>query len=418
MRRPTVEIRRGLLSTGVTPGHLDLEGGPLVIERAKGVFVYDASGREYLDGFAGYLTSSVGYGRSRIAEAVGAQLAKMNYAPLDWRAHRPALKLAETLLARSPDMARVFLCSGGSEAVDTALKIALLWGARQRPRRRDIVFRRGSYHGATLGATSVTGFPSLREPFGSLFPGAREVEEPLLAAAVIRTLDAGDGPGLALLAEPVCAAMRVEIPPVNYWPVVSAALAERGMLLISDEVLTGVGRTGDWLAGKAFGLAPDLVVLAKGLSGGYAPLGAVMVSARVAAIFEEEAFEHGFTFGGHPSGCAAALETLKIIDEENLYANAARQGLRLRAGLERVTGKFDGFGSVAGLGLLCSIATAIHGEEKTALRAAFLSSGLIAHVEEGAVMFGPALSATDGEIDELAQRFEAGLKAFAGGGHG
>lgn len=418
MKRAAPDIRRGLLPTGVTPGHLDLEGGPLLIERANGVFVVDAAGKEYLDGFAGYLTSSVGYGRARVAEAVAAQLTKMNYAPLDWRAHRPALELVEALLARTPSMARVFLCSGGSEAVDTALKLAMLWGARQTPRRRTIAFRAGSYHGATLGATAVTGFPTLRTPFEPLLPAAREAGEALSVDSVLRALDAGDDPGLALIAEPVSASARVEIPPAAYWRRVGAGLKERGALLISDEVLTGVGRSGAWLAGPGFGLEPDIIVLAKGLSGGYAPLGAVLVSARVAEMLEDEAFEHGFTFGGHPAGCTAALETLKILDEEELCANASRQGERLRAGLERVAGGFDGFGPVEGFGLLYSVGTAVEGDGKTALRSAFLENGLIAHVEEGSISFGPALSVSEGEIDELLLRFERGLRAFAGGSRG
>lgn len=401
---------RGLLATGVTPQHLELEGGPLVIERAEGVFVQDESGRRYLDAFAGYWTASIGYGRKRVADAVGAQLAKMNYTPLDWRAHRPALELADALLARTPRMRRVFLCSGGSEAVDTALKLARLWGARQHPSRETLLFRRGSYHGATMGAASVTGFDSLRKPFAPLMGGTQEITG---------TLSADDALGsLALIAEPIVAATGVQIPDSNYWPSVTAALKTAGALLISDEVLTGVGRTGRWLASEHYGLQPDFVVLAKGLSGGYAPMGAVLISDRVAEMFEEEPIEHGFTFGGHPAGCAASLETLKIIDEENLIEQAEVQGGKIRAGLESIAKRLSGFGSVSGIGLLYSMGHSVPSEDRQALRSALLDAGIIPYVEEGAIGIAPALSISDAEVSELLERLEAGLTAFVGGTRG
>ncbi len=401
---------RGLLATGVTPRHLELEGGPLVIARAEGVYVEDEGGRRFLDAFAGYWTASIGYGRKRVADAVGAQLAKMNYTPLDWRAHRPALELAETLLARTPGMRRVFLCSGGSEAVDTALKLARVWGARQKPGRETILFRRGSYHGATLGAASVTGFQSLRSPFAPLLGGTREIAGSLSPDEALGAL--------AMIAEPICAATDVRMPEETYWPGVSATLDSVGALLIADEVLTGVGRTGRWLASEHYGLTPDFVVLAKGLSGGYAPMGAVLISDRVAEVFEEEPIEHGYTFGGHPAGCTASLETLKIIDEENLIAQAEIQGAKIRAGLETIASRVEGFGPVSGVGLLYSLGHAVSGEDRQALRGALLSAGIIAYVEEGAIGIAPALSITDSEVEELLSRLEAGLTAFGAGSHG
>jgi adenosylmethionine-8-amino-7-oxononanoate aminotransferase len=414
LSRTASSLRAGLLATGVTPRHLELEGGPLVIERAEGVFVRDEKGRDYLDAFAGYWTASIGYGRKRVAEAVGRQLETMNYAPLDWRAHRPALALAEELLKRTPGMARVFLCSGGSEAVDTALKLARLWGGLQRPRRETLLFREGSYHGASLGAASVTGFDSLRTPFEPLLAGTRKIDDPLSEDAVAAAIEDEGAHGLALIAEPVRAAGRVEVPSEGYWPRVSRALEAAGDLLISDEVLTGVGRTGRWLAGPEFGLKPDMIVLAKGLSGGYAPMGAVLISERVASAFENEPLEHGYTYGGHPAGCVASLETLKIIEEENLYENARLQGVRLRAGLERVASRFEGFGPVSGLGLLYSIGHPVEGEEKTSLRASLQEAGLLAYVEEGALGIAPALSVSSAEIDELLVRLENGLERFLG----
>ena len=400
----------GLLATGVTPRHLELEGGPLVIERAEGVFVTDEKGRRYLDAFAGYWTTSVGYGRKRVADAVGAQLAKMNYAPLDWRAHRPALDLAQSLLSRTPGMRRVFFCSGGSEAVDTALKLARLWGSRQQPSRETILFRRGSYHGATLGAASVTGFEALRTPFGPLLGGTREI------IGVPKPEDALGA--LVLIAEPIAAATDVQVPCADYWPSVAAELNSSGMLLICEEVLTGVGRTGRWLASEHYDLHPDIVVLAKGLSGGYAPIGAVLISDRVAEVFADEPIEHGFTYGGHPAGCTAALETLKIMDEENLIQHAQTQGAKIQAGLEEIAKRLEGFGPVRGLGLLWSLGHSVAGEDLLALRSTLVGAGIIAYVEQGAIGIAPALSITDSEVSELLTRLESGLTVFAGGPRG
>ncbi|MBI5594638.1 MAG: aspartate aminotransferase family protein [Elusimicrobia bacterium] len=320
--------RDRLLTTGAA-----LDAGPLlVIDRARGAFVWDEAGRRYIDALSGCWCVPVGYGRPEVVGRLAAQLRRVSYTPLDWRSHRPALELADALVEKAPKgLERVFFCSGGSEGVATALKLARLSGrSRTGDSRTVFMYRRGSYHGATLGATSVTGFEELRRGLGPLLPDTLEVEPPdcascpfgaspercgLQCAGAVEEAIKRLGPGrlAAMVAEPVAAAGRVQVPPAGYWPRVAAALRGAGALLILDEVLTGLGRTGRWFAAEHWGIQPDILVVGKGLAGGVAPLGAVLMTRQVSELFRSEPFAHGFTFGGHPASCAAALATLQLL---------------------------------------------------------------------------------------------------------
>lgn len=383
--------RDRLLTTGAAWGGEDL----LVLARAQGVFVWDAAGRRYLDGLSGYWCCPLGYGRRDVAARVAAQLRLLSYAPLDWRAHPPALELAEALLARAPKgLARAYFCSGGSEAVDTALKLARLFAfERGEARRTVILHRRGSYHGAAYGATSVSGFPALKRGVGPLVPDVVEVGGS--AADVEAALSRLGGRVAAFIAEPVCAAGRVLLPPEGYWPRVARAVREAGALLVLDEVLTGLGRTGTWFAAEHWGLEPDLMVLGKGLSGGCAPLGAVLVSERVAETFRDRSFDHGYTFQGHPAACAAALATLEGLAA--VLPAAAEGGRLLRAELERRSGR-----PVAGLGLLVSVALDAGEAGRAALRRRTLEEGLLCGVEADALQLAPALTASPRQLKDIA----------------
>lgn len=407
-KRAASPSSRRILATGVTPHRLAEDGGPLVLDRAEGAWVWDAAGRRYLDSVSGYFTASVGYGRASVAAAVAEQLKRLSYAPLDWRAHGPALELAERLLALAPGMERVFFCSGGSEAVDTALKLARLTHRREGRPRAEILYRPGSYHGASLGATSVTGLPELRAPFEPLLGGVRAVERPDDPAAL--------GEAAALIAEPVPAANRARVPKPGFWPAVRRAVDAAGALWIADEVLTGIGRTGRWLALEHWDCRADLVVLGKGLSGGYAPLGAVLVGPRVAAALEEEPFDHGYTFGGHPGSCAAALEVLRLIEAEGLLAAAERQGAVLLRGLKALAGRIASAGPVEGLGLLASLGLPLEGPARSRLERVLLRRGLIAYVSEEGVTLAPPLNIAGPELARMLELLEAGLSDFARGG--
>lgn len=382
-----------LLTTGAALG-----GDPLLeLSRAQGVFVWDAEGRRYLDGLSGYWCVPVGYGRRDVAGRVAAQLRLLSYAPLDWRAHAPALELAEALLARAPkNMARVFFCSGGSEGVETALKLARLYHhARGDAARTVFVSRRGSYHGAAYGATSVGGFPELKAGVGPLVPDAVEAAPAGSAEALEAALGRLGGRAAALIAEPVCAAGRVQIPAEDYWPRTLKAARAAGALLILDEVLTGLGRTGTWFAAEHWGLEPDLMVLGKGLAGGYAPLGAVLVSERVAETFRRRPFDHGYTFQGHPAACAAGLATLTAVA-------AALPGVAERAAVLRRELERRQPGRVAALGLLASVAVDLSEAQRRKLRRLTLEEGLLCGVEADALQLAPALTATPRQVAAMA----------------
>lgn len=408
--------RDRILTTGVA-----LDGDPLlVIDRARGAFVWDEAGRRYIDALSGCWCVPIGYGRPEVAARVAAQLRKLSYAPLDWRAHRPAYDLADALTEKAPDgLERVFFCSGGSEGMATALKLARLHGSKRHGEAcTAILYRRGSYHGATLGTTSVTGLPELRSGLGPLLPDTVQVETPdcaqcpfgsspercgLECAGAVEEAIAALGPGrvAAMVAEPVAATGRVQVPPKGYWPRVAAALRAAGALLILDEVLTGLGRTGRWFAAEHWGLRPDVLVVGKGLSGGFAPLGAVLMSGEVAELFRDEPFGHGFTFAGHPAACAAALATLEVLG--GVLGQVEAQGMRLREMLQRRAGAY---GEVSGLGLLASLSADLDAERRKTLRALTLEEGLLCGIESDALQFAPPLTVTQSQV--------AGLTGAAG----
>lgn len=401
--------RDRLLTTGASLGGAEL----LVMSRAQGVFVWDAAGRRYLDGLSGYWCAPLGYGRRDVVARVAAQLRLLSYAPLDWRAHPPALALAEALLSRAPrNLSRAYFCSGGSEGVEAALKIARLYACeRGEPERTVVVSRRGSYHGAAYGATSVSGFPELKRGVGALLPDVAQVDPPdcarcpfglkagscalECAGAVEEAFTRLGGRAAAFIAEPVCAAGRVQVPPEGYWPRVAAAVRAAGALLILDEVLTGLGRTGTWFAAAHWGLEPDLLVLGKGLSGGYAPLGAVLVSETVAEAFRRRPLEHGYTFQGHPAACAAGLATLEGL--EAVLPAAEGNGRVLRRELERRGAK-----PVSGLGLLVSVALGLDDAARGRLRRRLLEEGLLCGVEADALQLAPALTASPRQLKDIA----------------
>ena len=313
-----------------------------------------------------------------------------------------------SVLALAPGMERVFFCSGGSEAVDTALKLARLTQRREGKSRTELLYRPGSYHGATLGATSVTGLDELRAPYAPLLGGVRAVERPEDPAAF--------GQAAAFIAEPVSAANRVRVPEPAFWPAVRRAADAAGALWIADEVLTGIGRTGRWLALEHWGCRADIVTVGKGLSGGYAPLAAVLVGPRVAAALEDEALDHGFTFGGHPASCAAALEVLRIIDAEGLVAAAELRGAALLRGLKALARRVPAAGPVEGLGLLASLGLRLDGAARPRLERALLRRGLIAYVSEEGVTLAPPLNVSDAELASALERLEEGLRDFASDG--
>jgi putrescine---pyruvate transaminase len=300
-----------------------VRGCELVLVRGEGAWLEDDHGRRYLDATAGLWYCNVGYGRAELADVAAAQMRELAaYSTFGAYANRPALELADRLAGIAPvDDAAVFFTTGGSDAVDTAGKIARrYWWLRGEPQRTVVVARSEAYHGMNAYGTSLAGIRPNAEGWGPLVTDVLHV--PHDAPDELERVLAEQGDRVAaFIGEPVIGAGGVVPPPDGYWERVQRACAAHGTLLIADEVVTGYGRTGPWFASERFGIEPDLVTTAKGLTSGYLPLGAVLCGPRVRDVLWDDdagAFRHGYTYSGHAAGCAVALANLDIIEREGL----------------------------------------------------------------------------------------------------
>ncbi len=382
-------------------------GGFLEIVSGEGAEVVDAAGRRYLDALASLWYCNVGHGRREIADAVVTQMHQLEaFHTFERFTNRPAESLARRLseLAPMPD-ARVFLTSGGSEAVETAIKLArtaqVLSG---HPERTVVVSRRPSYHGVTYAALSATGIPANQQGFGPLLPDVVQVPYDDLGAL---DLIASEQPGrvAAVIAEPVVGAGGVYPPPDGYF----AGLRERcdswGAYLVADEVICGFGRLGRWWGSEHYGVEPDLVSFAKGVTSGYLPVGGVLVGRLVRDALESDdtmVLRHGHTYGGHPTAAAAALANLDLIEGEGLLGRAGVIAEHLGAGL---AGLVDGERVVACRGVQGIWALEL-AERISApvLRDALLDHGVIARpIGTSILAFCPPLVATEGQLDRCVE---------------
>jgi putrescine---pyruvate transaminase len=296
----------------------------LVIERGEGVWVYDSDGKRYLDASAGLWYCSVGHGRAELAAVAARQMERLaGYQTFDVFANPPALELARRVCELAPigPGAVAFFANGGSDAIDTAAKIARrYWAAGGRPERRVIIGREGAYHGTNAYGTSLAGIEANASGWGPLVADVLHVPRHDVAA-LERALADNAGRVAAFIGEPVQGAAGVHPPAPGYWEAVQDLCREHDVLLIADEVITGFGRVGTWFASERYEIAPDLIVGAKGLSSGYLPIGVVIASARVRdQLWSADAgmFRHGYTYSGHPAACAVALANLDIIEREGL----------------------------------------------------------------------------------------------------
>jgi putrescine aminotransferase len=341
----------------------DVLGRQRVWVRGEGSTLFDEEGRAYLDGCGSLWYANVGYGRQEIVDAVARQMellpAWMLFGP---NVTVPTVDLAERLAGLTPgDCNRIYFTCGGSESVEIALKIARqyhrLVGSHGRVK---VIARRGSYHGSTLGALSATGTPHNRRMFEPLVPGFRHVDpfslEALEAAVELESPETV----AAILVEPASAASGLRFPPDGYLPGVRELCDRHGILLVADEVICGFGRTGTWFGVDHWGVVPDLVTMAKGLSSGYVPLGAVAVADRVFAPFAEDREDAGFfsgnTYAGHAASCAGALENVAILEREELVERSAREGRYLHDLLAPLADDFDAVREVrGGRGLVAAV---------------------------------------------------------------
>jgi putrescine---pyruvate transaminase len=318
--------------------------GTRVVVGAKGVYLTDSDGNRILDGMAGLWCVNIGHGRPEIAEAVQRQMQELSYYNTFFKTtHPPAVDLATMLAEIAPaPFNRVFFTGSGSEANDTVVRmVRTYWATLGKPDKQVIISRRNGYHGSTVAGASLGGMAPMHKQGGLPIPGITHIAQPYwfgeggdmepaefglwAARELARTIDEiGENKVAAFIAEPVQGAGGVIIPPETYWPEIQRICDEREILLVADEVICGFGRLGRWFGSEYFGIRPDLMPIAKGLSSGYLPIGGLMVADRVAEVMLEAGdFNHGYTYSAHPVACAAAIANLRIMRDEKLVERVA-----------------------------------------------------------------------------------------------
>ncbi len=353
---------------------------PFVVNSADGVHVVDARGRLLLDGQSGLWCVNVGHRHPRVVEAIKSQLDRLAYYnSMGDTTHPGALSLADRLLdlLAPEDMNRVLFCAGGAESVETAMKVARhYWRLRRQPARQKFISLERGFHGSTYGSASVAGEEIFRAVGGAHLSGCSRVPAPCLyrnpwtenpqelanivADLVAKEIEAqGPNTVAAFIAEPVQFSGGCIVPPPNFWSLIRTVCDRYDVLLIADEVVTGFGRTGHIFGTRGWGVRPDIMCFAKGLSGGYVPLGATVINKRVTDAWRNAGREgkiaYGYTFGAHPLACAAAHAVLDIIDEQQLPARAASLGAELLNLLRPLVDRFRRVGDVRGRGLMLGI---------------------------------------------------------------
>jgi adenosylmethionine-8-amino-7-oxononanoate aminotransferase len=423
----------------VTAGHVFGRGMELPrIVRGRGCELWDAEGRRYLDAAGGAVVVGIGHGVEAVAEAIRAQAAEVAYAHGTTFSSDALEAYADELAAVVPvDDPRVYPVSGGSEAIETALKMARAYHLARGEDRQVVIGRWGSYHGNTLAALDVGGRDPLRDPY---LPWLGRAQHTLAAyeyrcpfpdthpdgcgrryAEALERLIVETGPRrvAAFVAEPVAgAALAAAVPPDDYWPAVAEVCRRHGVLLVADEVMTGFGRTGRWFGGDHWELRPDILVAAKGAASGYWPLGLAVASGPVFEAIAARGFTHGFTYSHHVVGAAAGRAVLRILRDQDLPAAAEAQGKRLKAGLQARLDGHPAVGDVRGLGLLVGVELVADRAARTPFAraervtervvAAARDRGLLVYSSTGhaggdgdLLLLGPPLVISGAEVDEV-----------------
>jgi adenosylmethionine-8-amino-7-oxononanoate aminotransferase len=419
----------------------------LVLERGEGPYVFDTDGRRYLDGLSSLFCCQIGYSfGEEMASVVGEQLSTLSFNTNWGTAHPPAIRLAAALAERAPgDINRVFFTSGGSESVETAWKIVRQhFLAKGEPQRTKAVSREIAYHGVTLGALSFTGVRPMKEPFGaSPIPVVRVsntnafrhelADDPAAHCAQLlqemeqAIVEADPATVAMIIAEPVQNAAGCLVPPDGYWAGLREIADRYGIALVADEVITGFGRIGEWFASSRFGPAPDVITVAKGITSAYAPMGAVLVSDRIAEPLYDEGrmLLHGITFGGHPLAAAVALRNVEIFEREGVLENVREHEGYLQERLEELRDRLPIVGDVRGAGFFWALElvrdeadTRFSAEERERLLRGFLArrlldEGLIARPDDrgdAVLHLAPPLICGRRELDELVEKTGAVLE--------
>ncbi len=411
--------------------------GPIVIERGEGVYVWDEQGKRYLDAHGGLWLSNIGYGRKEIAQAIAKQAEKISwFSSFGGFANRPSLDLADRVIdiLRPDGMGTIFFSNDGSGAVETSLKIARqYWKLVGQPSKTKLIGRQHAYHGVSLGALSVAGITPNRKMFEPLLKDVRHAPAPYqnhcsfhpqtqvcnygCVNELERIIGFEDPSTIAaFIAEPIQAAGGVIIPPFDYLAKVREICRKNDILFIADEVVTGFGRLGKWTGSRYYGIQPDMMTFAKGITSGYIPLGATAISPQIYEAFIKSStdvpeFRHGNTYSGHPLACAAALANFDILEQEKVPENAAEMGVHLSEHLQQLVKDFPDFVVNAGsVGLLGRIELKLSpdmapGKSGTIFSNKLLEKNIIVRPVGDVVTLSPPLVINKGELDEMMDPF-------------
>ncbi|MEZ8142157.1 aminotransferase [Enterovibrio norvegicus FF-454] len=417
------------------------ETGARMIVRAQGVYIWDSNGNRILDGMAGLWCTNIGYGEKRLADAAHRQMLELPYYNSFFQcAHPPVVELAKEIADLAPDhMNQVFFTGSGSESNDTVLRMVRhYWTLKGQPEKFNIIGRHNGYHGSTVAGASLGGMKGMHKQGGLPIPGIHHIPQPYwfgeggdltpeefgiktaqeLEKAI---LEIGEDKVAAFIAEPFQGAGGVIIPPSTYWPEINRILAKYDILMITDEVISGFGRTGEWFGCQHFGITPDFMPIAKGMTSGYIPMGGVIVSDRVANAFQEKGgdFNHGFTYSGHPVAAAVALENLRVMKEKNLIRYVKEDiGPYLQQQWQTLAdhplvGEARGLGLVAAIELVKDKASRSRFAESVGIggicRDLSVENGLVMRACGDTMIISPPLVITRAEVDELIHKAKLSL---------
>jgi adenosylmethionine-8-amino-7-oxononanoate aminotransferase len=401
----------------------------IVMVSGDGATLTDSNGREYIDATAALWFCNVGYGRREIADAVADQLATLNaYSSFGAYTTDASIRIADRLASLAPKALEdpvVFLGSGGSDAIDTAAKLARrYWDVMGRPEKRVIVSREHSYHGMHVMGTALVGIPAMKTGYGAPFMGDVAQVPAMDVMAVARLFEERGSEIAAFVGEPVIGAGGVIPPSDGYWPEISRLCREHDVLLVADEVITGFGRMGELFGTTRFGIKPDMITFAKGVTSGYVPLGGVLVGKRVRAPFWDDpvpgaVFRHGYTYQGHSGAAAAAMANLDIIEREDLVGRVRRLEPILAASVRRLAA-VPSVGEIRTIGLTAavSIRPEILAADPTTpdkVVAAALRHGVATRVLRGhAIHISPPFVITEAQIDAMVDGIGNAIEDVAG----
>ncbi|MDA5095680.1 aspartate aminotransferase family protein [Aliiroseovarius sp. KMU-50] len=423
-----------------TTGDELTQKGARIIASAKGIYLKDSEGEEILDAMAGLWCVNIGYGRDELADVAARQMRELPYYNTFFQtSHVPAIALAQKLAELAPgDLNHVFYANGGSDANDTNIRmVRTYWAEKGQPEKKTIISRWNAYHGSTIGGTSLGGMKGMHEQGDLPIPGIEFIEQPnwwaeggdmdpedfgLARARELeeKILEIGEDKVAAFIAEPIQGAGGVIVAPDSYWPEIQRICDKYEILLIADEVICGFGRTGNWFGSQTLDIRPDIMTVAKGLSSGYAPIGASIVSDEVAKVLEACEFNHGYTYSGHPVACAVALENLRILEEEGILEHVQNVAAPHLAEKWKSLEDHPMVGEAKIVGLMASIALTPNKETRASFAAdagtvgyitrecCFGNNLIMRHVGDRMII-SPPLVITPEEIDILIERARKSL---------